>query len=45
MPANLTADYRKAEAAFRQAAEPAERLACLKEMLRTIPKHKGTDHL
>jgi len=45
MPANLTADYRKSEAAFRQAHEPAERLACLKEMLRTIPKHKGTDHL
>lgn len=45
MPANLNADYRKAEAAFRQAREPAERLACLKDMLRTIPKHKGTDHL
>jgi len=45
MPANLTADYRKAEAAYRQASEPAERLACLKDMLRTIPKHKGTDHL
>ncbi|MBT8442817.1 MAG: 50S ribosome-binding GTPase, partial [Gammaproteobacteria bacterium] len=45
MPANLTADYRKSEAAYRQARDPAERLACLKEMLRTIPKHKGTDHL
>ena len=45
MPANLTADYRKAEEAFRQAREPKERLDCLKEMLRTIPKHKGTDHL
>jgi ribosome-interacting GTPase 1 len=45
MPANLTADYRKAEEAFRQAREPRERLECLKEMLRTIPKHKGTDHL
>jgi len=45
MPANLTADYRKAEAAYRQAREPRDRLACLKEMLRTIPKHKGTDHL
>jgi len=45
MPANLTADYRKAEAAFRQARNPEERLACLKDMLRTIPKHKGTDHL
>jgi ribosome-interacting GTPase 1 len=45
MPANLTADYRKAEEAFRQAREPKEKLQCLKEMLRTIPKHKGTDHL
>lgn len=45
MPANLTADYRKAEAAFREAREPHEKLACLKDMLRTIPKHKGTDHL
>lgn len=45
MPANLTADYRKAEAAFRQAREPKERLEHLKGMLRTIPKHKGTDHL
>jgi len=45
MPANLTADYRKAEAAYREARDPADRLACLKEMLRTIPKHKGTDHL
>lgn len=45
MPANLTADYRKAEEAFRRAREPGERLDCLREMLRTIPKHKGTDHL
>jgi ribosome-interacting GTPase 1 len=45
MPANLTADYRKAEEAYRAAREPKEKLDCLKEMLRTIPKHKGTDHL
>ncbi len=45
MPANLTPEYKAAEAAFRQAREPKERLACLKDMLRTIPKHKGTDHL
>lgn len=45
MPTNVTADYKKAEEAFRNAREPAERLACLKEMLRTIPKHKGTEHL
>jgi hypothetical protein len=45
MPANLTPDYRKAEEAYRAAREPKEKLDCLKEMLRTIPKHKGTDHL
>ena len=36
MPANLTADYRKAEEAFRRAREPKDRLDCLKEMLRSI---------
>jgi hypothetical protein len=45
MPANLTPDYKAAEAAYRKARDPHERLACLREMLRTIPKHKGTDHL
>lgn len=45
MPANLTPEYKAAEAAFRKAREPHERLDCLREMLRTIPKHKGTDHL
>jgi ribosome-interacting GTPase 1 len=45
MPANLTPEYRAAEAAFRKAREPRERLECLREMLRVIPKHKGTDHL
>ncbi len=45
MPTNVTAEYKKAEMSFRQAEEPRERLSCLKEMLRTIPKHKGTEHL
>jgi len=45
MPTNVTAEYKKAEQAFRQAREPRERLDCLREMLRTIPKHKGTEHL
>jgi ribosome-interacting GTPase 1 len=45
MPANLTPDYRAAEAAFRKARDPRERLECLREMLRVIPRHKGTDHL
>ncbi len=45
MPANLSPEYKAAEAAFRQARDPRERLECLREMLRTIPKHKGTEHL
>jgi ribosome-interacting GTPase 1 len=45
MAANLSPEYKKAEQAFRMAREPRERLECLKEMLRTIPRHKGTEHL
>ncbi len=45
MPANLSPDYKKAEKLFRDARDEQERLACLREMLRTIPKHKGTEHL
>ena len=45
MPANLSPEYKKAEAQFKQAREPRERLRWLREMLRTIPKHKGTEHL
>ena len=45
MPANLTQQYLKAEAAFRDAQSPQEELDCLQLMLREIPKHKGTDRL
>jgi ribosome-interacting GTPase 1 len=45
LPANLTPEYKAAEAAYRRARDTKERLECLREMLRTIPKHKGTDHL
>lgn len=45
MPANLTPQYHRAEAAYRQAETPAEELECLQLMLREIPKHKGTDKL
>ena len=45
MPANLTPEYKSAEAAYKTAADPRDRLTCLKDMLRTIPKHKGTEHL
>ena len=45
MPANLSPEYKAAETAYRKARDPRERLDGLREMLRTIPKHKGTDHL
>lgn len=45
MPTNVTAEYKKAEAEYKAAREPQDRLAALREMLRTIPKHKGTEHL
>jgi ribosome-interacting GTPase 1 len=45
MPTNVSPEYKKAEDAYRRAREPKERLDCLRDMLRTIPKHKGTDHL
>lgn len=45
MPANLTNQYLKAEAAYRRASSPEEEFLCLQEMLRELPKHKGTDKL
>ena len=45
MPANLSPEYKRAEADFRQARDAKERLTHLREMLRAIPKHKGTEHL
>ncbi len=45
MPANLTAQYLKAEEEYRRAGTLDEELKCLQVMLQEIPKHKGTDHL
>ncbi len=45
MPANLPPQYFDAEKNFRQAKNPAEKIAALEEMLAIMPKHKGTDHL
>lgn len=45
MPANLTPQYRKAEEAYRKAHTPEEQIVCLGEMLKLIPKHKGTEKL
>ena len=45
MPANLTAQYKKAEERYKAAGTDEEKLLALEEMLREIPKHKGTEHL
>lgn len=45
MPTNVSPEYKRAKEAFQKAREPSERLQCLRDMLRTIPKHKGTEHL
>jgi hypothetical protein len=45
MPANLTPAYLQAEARFRAAVTTEEKVAALEEMLRVLPKHKGTDKL
>ena len=45
MPANLSPEDKLAEAEYRKARDPKVRLEHLREMLRVIPKHKGTEHL
>ena len=45
MPANLTPQYLDAEQRFRDAKTPAEKIVCLEEMMRLIPKHKGTEKM
>lgn len=45
MPANLTPAYKKAEELYKAATTDEERLDALEEMLREIPKHKGTEHM
>ncbi len=45
MPANLTPQYYAAEEKYRQATTPEERINALQEMLKVIPKHKGTEKL
>lgn len=45
MPANLPPEYLEAEKRYRAAKNPAEKLACLEDMLTLLPKHKGTDKL
>lgn len=45
MPANLPPQYQKLEEEYRQEKDLSRRLELLQEMLREIPKHKGTNHL
>ncbi len=45
MPANLTPQYYEAEERYKAATSPEEKMTALKEMLSTIPKHKGTEKL
>ncbi len=45
MPTNLPPEYFAADKRYREAQTPAEKIACLEELISTIPKHKGTDHL
>jgi len=45
VPANLTPQYYAAEEKYRQARTPEERIDALQEMLKVIPKHKGTEKL
>ena len=45
MPTNLPPEYFEAEKEYRAATSPAQKIACLEELIGTIPKHKGTDKL
>lgn len=45
MPANLPPQYQKLEEEYRQEKDLGRRLELLQDMLREIPKHKGTNHL
>jgi len=45
MPTNLPPEYYEAEERYRAATTPVEKAERLEELLSTIPKHKGTDHL
>jgi len=45
MPANLPPDYHRAEQRYREAIAPEDKVEALEEMMRIIPKHKGTDHM
>ncbi|MFP4457216.1 MAG: GTPase [Clostridia bacterium] len=45
MPANLTPEFYQSREKFHRASTPEEKISALQQMLRTIPKHKGTDKM
>ena len=45
MPANLTPQYYEALEAYKKATTPEDKMAALENMLKEIPKHKGTEKL
>jgi uncharacterized protein len=45
MPTNLPPEYYEVDKRYRAAETAAEKIALLEELLSTIPKHKGTEHL
>jgi small GTP-binding protein len=45
MAANLTPQYLEAEADYKKAQTPEERLECLKRMYQLVPKHKASEKL
>lgn len=45
MATNLPPEYYEADKRFRAAKTPGEKISCIEELLRIVPKHKGTDKL
>ncbi|MFH0832356.1 MAG: TGS domain-containing protein [Candidatus Aenigmatarchaeota archaeon] len=45
MPINATVEYFKAEGKYLSAKTNEEKIAALEEMIRTLPKHKGTENV
>jgi ribosome-interacting GTPase 1 len=45
VPANLTLQYLQAEERFKAAKTNDEKIACLEEMIRELPKHKHTEKM
>jgi small GTP-binding protein len=45
MAVNLTPQYLEAEAEYKKAQTPEDRLACLKKMWTLVPKHKASEKL